>query len=209
MSRETCEAIEAALVQERAFALKRGGVVNMELHFSREQLRFLDNIDIQAGADAAEFPSWHVDAVGKDWTIYRILEGSRITGNVRAGFAIRCRRCGRVSHNIEDVKNKYCGNCHVFLDAMVFSPEQLARVTNKLTVEHVSDMIQTVPVQNLDRLMSAVLDGDPELAEAEAEEAAHGLPADSIEALEERAGQVVNISPFAAAVERCCREPIR
>lgn len=32
------------------------------------------------------------------------------------GETITCGRCGRTSHHPEDVKNRYCGNCHVFHD---------------------------------------------------------------------------------------------
>lgn len=30
--------------------------------------------------------------------------------------SITCKRCGRTSHHPEDVANRYCGHCHVFLD---------------------------------------------------------------------------------------------
>ncbi len=30
------------------------------------------------------------------------------------GGAIKCKICGLISHNINDVKNKYCGYCHKF-----------------------------------------------------------------------------------------------
>jgi hypothetical protein len=29
-------------------------------------------------------------------------------------YVILCLRCGWVSHNQNDVANKYCGHCHVF-----------------------------------------------------------------------------------------------
>lgn len=28
---------------------------------------------------------------------------------------IKCLRCGMVSYNENDIKHKYCGNCHQFL----------------------------------------------------------------------------------------------
>ena len=28
----------------------------------------------------------------------------------------RCPRCGMVSHHPEDVRHRYCGNCHAFTD---------------------------------------------------------------------------------------------
>jgi hypothetical protein len=43
---------------------------------------------------------------------YEILSG---------GAAIRCLRCNRVSHNLNDVAQRYCGNCHVFHE---FDPAQ-------------------------------------------------------------------------------------
>lgn len=30
------------------------------------------------------------------------------------GKSITCNRCGRTSYNLNDVKHKYCGHCHVF-----------------------------------------------------------------------------------------------
>jgi hypothetical protein len=32
----------------------------------------------------------------------------------RGGLSIRCRLCGRVSHHVGDVDNRYCGHCHLF-----------------------------------------------------------------------------------------------
>lgn len=32
--------------------------------------------------------------------------------------SITCPRCGRSSHNINDIKEKYCGNCHMFHEEM-------------------------------------------------------------------------------------------
>jgi hypothetical protein len=32
------------------------------------------------------------------------------------GIAITCGRCGMTSHNPHDVENRYCANCHVFLE---------------------------------------------------------------------------------------------
>jgi len=29
---------------------------------------------------------------------------------------IQCKQCGRVSWNKNDVKHRFCGNCHVFLE---------------------------------------------------------------------------------------------
>lgn len=28
--------------------------------------------------------------------------------------SITCLKCGRTSHNLNDVKHRYCGHCHVF-----------------------------------------------------------------------------------------------
>jgi hypothetical protein len=30
--------------------------------------------------------------------------------------AFTCPRCGRTSHNINDVQERYCGNCHLFIE---------------------------------------------------------------------------------------------
>jgi hypothetical protein len=31
------------------------------------------------------------------------------------GVCIKCYHCGMISYNKNDVKNKYCGNCNVFI----------------------------------------------------------------------------------------------
>jgi hypothetical protein len=30
------------------------------------------------------------------------------------GKAIKCLRCNRISHNPNDIRERYCANCHVF-----------------------------------------------------------------------------------------------
>jgi hypothetical protein len=32
------------------------------------------------------------------------------------GHSITCHTCGRTSHNLNDVRERFCGNCHVFHD---------------------------------------------------------------------------------------------
>lgn len=32
------------------------------------------------------------------------------------GKSITCHRCGKTSFHLEDVRNRYCGHCHVFND---------------------------------------------------------------------------------------------
>jgi len=48
--------------------------------------------------------------VVKPTKTYEILpvEGSH------TGGAIKCLKCGMTSYNPNDVKHKYCGNCHEF-----------------------------------------------------------------------------------------------
>jgi ribosomal protein S27AE len=36
---------------------------------------------------------------------------------------IVCPRCGMVSHNPNDVEQRYCGNCHAFHDDMLRDKE--------------------------------------------------------------------------------------
>ena len=31
------------------------------------------------------------------------------------GVCIKCYHCGMISYNENDVKNKYCGNCNVYI----------------------------------------------------------------------------------------------
>lgn len=35
------------------------------------------------------------------------------------GASITCHRCGRTSHNPNDVEQRYCGACHVFHDKLL------------------------------------------------------------------------------------------
>jgi len=39
---------------------------------------------------------------------------NRSTG--RAVMGIRCHTCGRVSYNLKDIDERYCGACHRFHD---------------------------------------------------------------------------------------------
>jgi ribosomal protein L37E len=41
-----------------------------------------------------------------DWMGYSIADD---------GKSITCHRCGRTSYNINDVVNRYCGACKIFL----------------------------------------------------------------------------------------------
>jgi hypothetical protein len=45
-------------------------------------------------------------------TAYEIVEEARAPG----GKAIKHLACGRTSYNPNDVNERYCGFCHVFLD---------------------------------------------------------------------------------------------
>ena len=42
---------------------------------------------------------------------YTIFDTNLDGGDTKS---IRCHRCGRTSYNQNDVKNRYCGFCHVF-----------------------------------------------------------------------------------------------
>ena len=43
----------------------------------------------------------------------------RILDNMSGKSSITCPVCGYTSYNPNDVKNRYCGNCHVFIDDAV------------------------------------------------------------------------------------------
>lgn len=43
----------------------------------------------------------------QDYVVYEVDDG---------GMAILCRSCYLVSHNQNDVENRYCGHCDRFLD---------------------------------------------------------------------------------------------
>lgn len=38
------------------------------------------------------------------------------TMRVRCSLALTCPNCNRTSHNPNDVANRYCGNCHIWID---------------------------------------------------------------------------------------------
>jgi len=45
----------------------------------------------------------------------RPVQGYSISKSEKSGLnRIMCLTCGRVSHNPNDVANKYCGHCHIF-----------------------------------------------------------------------------------------------
>lgn len=40
------------------------------------------------------------------------------------GKTITCLRCGKISHNANDVREHYCGHCHIFHDDLNWEAEQ-------------------------------------------------------------------------------------
>ena len=46
---------------------------------------------------------------------------NRDTGRLILG--IRCHTCARVSYNVNDIEQRYCGACHVFHEAHLGSHE--------------------------------------------------------------------------------------
>jgi hypothetical protein len=41
------------------------------------------------------------------------------------GNAIKCRKCSRISHNPNDIKNLYCGHCHYYHESKLSATEVL------------------------------------------------------------------------------------
>lgn len=50
---------------------------------------------------------------------------------------IMCLHCGRVSHNSNDVANKYCGHCHIFHEI----PHPQPHPQNKKSLSDVSERL--------------------------------------------------------------------
>ncbi len=50
------------------------------------------------------------------WITYYICATFELLSDGAGGRAIRCRGCGLVSYNPNDVANRYCGNCHQVLE---------------------------------------------------------------------------------------------
>jgi hypothetical protein len=48
--------------------------------------------------------------------IAKILASRGIRYRIDDGRRITCFTCGRTSHNLHDVEQRYCGHCHVFHD---------------------------------------------------------------------------------------------
>lgn len=46
----------------------------------------------------------------------RYIEGEIYRARTLVGSYLTCRKCGRTTHNPEDVMYKYCGGCHEWLD---------------------------------------------------------------------------------------------
>lgn len=40
--------------------------------------------------------------------------------------SITCPKCGFRSHNINDIRQRYCGNCHAFHDDPIANPAGVA-----------------------------------------------------------------------------------
>jgi hypothetical protein len=87
-----------------------------------EPLHYLDKVNertvLELVAEKGEF----VDVTTPEgtWRVQRhyiALHGLRAWELPTLGFeqvAITCRLCGMTSHNPNDIREKYCGNCHEF-----------------------------------------------------------------------------------------------
>lgn len=55
--------------------------------------------------------------------------------------SITCPICGRTSYNQDDIKERYCGKCHQFLDLLQFSLE-LKQAQLKEQIEATREMLK-------------------------------------------------------------------
>jgi hypothetical protein len=81
--------------------------------------------------------------------------------------SIRCPKCGRVSYNAGDIRERYCGNCHEFHDQMAQpGGERLRRVLR------VGDTLALFPVLKdwpTEELQALVLDAEVFMTQAHAD----------------------------------------
>lgn len=49
--------------------------------------------------------------------------------------AYTCPKCGMTSHNLNDVENRYCGNCHVFEADVPLRSVAIERLIEEVRVE--------------------------------------------------------------------------
>lgn len=47
-----------------------------------------------------------------------------------------CPQCGAVSYNPNDILNRYCGRCHVFMPPVKISQNELTAVVDNLRVQY-------------------------------------------------------------------------
>lgn len=68
---------------------------------------------------AEDYAKEHAQGVGGSMAeeMWGLTHGQRIAKLIRGDhISITCPHCGMTSHNINDVRNRYCGNCHIFLE---------------------------------------------------------------------------------------------
>ncbi len=55
----------------------------------------------------------------KEWWLARIDREGDATVGAGVPDSITCPKCGRTSYNANDIRERYCGNCHQWHDDML------------------------------------------------------------------------------------------
>jgi len=91
----------------------------LPLHYSDPDIRqSVENLISRLG------PSVKVTIDHRTWLVSRHyialhgLKGAEVESLGFQPFSIKCPQCGVTSYNPNDVKNRYCGNCHQFHEEM-------------------------------------------------------------------------------------------
>lgn len=85
--------------------------------------------------------------------------------------AFSCPLCHKVSHNENDVRERYCGNCRVFVDDVLQSAPSVRAAMSRMCVK----LAEVRPHRAAAHMRSAAVWGDrPEPVTMEAEEPKDG-----------------------------------
>jgi len=94
----------------------------------------MTNLPVGSGAVLCSTPTAVSSAdmtaakLGADRIRYQLVYSATRDGQVSpTPVGIRCLRCGRVSYNLNDVRERYCGACHRFHDDTGEQPCRVAR----------------------------------------------------------------------------------
>lgn len=84
---------------------------------------YLDHLDVHDPDHPSYYEAEH------DAEVTRALAEDKIPGaGDRTSASIRCPKCQMVSHNPNDVREGYCGNCHAFTTGGLYAGDSAEKI---------------------------------------------------------------------------------